>query len=290
MRGHKHSNSTVSTDLNNMPWLDSPVTSNTVTPSQVLSPRPRFISRANERSSDSRSPSRRKRKMFSPLLQRLTPSKFQKTAPPERTSPTPPAPQSPAPQQQSPPPTITSTAKSTRFESILDRPFTLWKEMDSVFSALIPEWRSQERGSMIHHLVHFLELKIGMDEYVPGQTMLAPSPLVDQAWRALVLETQLYNRVTHVIQDFHYKPYKMVHYSIFRKGGDDTKFRRTQSLFQVYFREQMPVELERRVSTPPPPSTSPVPQVQFTNRNDDQPSFLDDAASVASALFGEDFI
>jgi hypothetical protein len=246
MRGHKHSNSTVSTDLNNMACLNTPVMSSTVTPSQaqVLSPRPPFTSpRANERSSGSRDIiDGRKRKLFSsPWLQRLTPNKFQKTMPKKTMPPTtPPVPHSPQ-WQQLPPRIITHTAAtSTTFKSILHNPFALWQELDSVFSTLIPEWHSQERGSMIHHLVHFLELKIGMDEYSPSHSMLAPSPLIDQAWRALVLETQLYNRVTHAIQDFHYKPHRMIHYSIFR-SGDETKFRRTQSLFQVYFRDQMPV-------------------------------------------------
>jgi hypothetical protein len=304
MRCPKHSNSSVPTDLNCMPCPNTPVMSKTVTPSQqaqVLSPRPPFSSpRVNERLSGSRSPlrnivSERKRKMLSPFLQRLTPNKFQKTIPPESTAPTPaphsPPRQLPARQQQQPtPPSIMPTVTSTKFESILDRPFTLWKELDSVFSVLIPEWNSQERGHMSHHLVHFLELKIGMDEYIPDH-MLAPSPLVDQAWRALILETQLYTRVTQAIQDFHCKPHKMIHYSIFRKG-DETKICRTQSLFQVYFRDKMPVEPERRDSPPPLPSTSPVPQVQFTNQKlqvDDDQS-LDDAASVNSTLLGEGFI
>ena len=107
---------------------------------------------------------------------------------------------------------------------------------------------------MVHLLVHFLELKVGMNEYVPDNLLLAPSPLLDQAWRALILETQLYEKVLYAVEDFHGKPRKMIHYTVIRKGQDNwgERFRRTQSLFHVYFREEMPLSFgkERGVSMP----------------------------------------
>jgi hypothetical protein len=136
-----------------------------------------------------------------------------------------------------------NSKKPERFQSVLDRPFVHWKELDSVLATLFPEWTHYQRARIIHHLIHFLELKIGLNESIP-EGLLSPSPVVDNAWRAIILETQLYQKVLKQIQDFHGKPRKMVHYSIFQQQTDtENKLRRTQSLFQVYFLETMPLSI-----------------------------------------------
>jgi hypothetical protein len=161
---------------------------------------------------------------------------------------------------------ITPTAKfqktRDRFESVLDRPFIYWKKLDAVLeeglSLLDSSWKNASvRGQMIHHLVHFLELKVGLDLY-RSECLLLPTTVLDQAWRTLVLETELYQKITYYIQDFHGKPRKTILYASLRnlqtsKADQDDKLRRTQSLFQVYFMETMPESISREVKSPPPP-------------------------------------
>jgi hypothetical protein len=100
---------------------------------------------------------------------------------------------------------------------------------------------------MIQHLVHFLELKIGMDEYVPT-SLLMPTPIVEDAWKTLVLETFLYMNVLYALQDFHGRPRAFVHYTfrghrLASQRERIDKIRRTQSLFWLYFKEPMPVTI-----------------------------------------------
>jgi hypothetical protein len=186
--------------------------------------------------------------------------------------------------------------KDQRFESILDRSFTFWSEINSVLAVFIPECEEFQRGRIIHFLIHFLELKIAMDEFIPGH-LLAPTAAIDQAWRSLVLETQLYKNVVKAISDFHGKPPRMIHYSIFIDNIEE-KIRRTQSLFQVYYREEMPVtikpalQLHQRPVTP----TSTLARRQQTtaamNTTEDDVADEDDTVSVSSSnsLFGLELI
>lgn len=151
-----------------------------------------------------------------------------------------------------------------RFESILDRPFLYWKDLNTLMSKAFPEWNSFQRGRMIHHLVHFLELKVGVAEYVPTGLLL-PTPAVDQAWRALLGQSDLYSNITGAIHDFHAKPNEKIYYTVLAcyHGEVEEKLRRTQSLFKVYFRETMPMSVEEEqpilISSPtfecPPPVT-----------------------------------
>jgi hypothetical protein len=215
----------------------------------------------------------RKRKTIS---RRAPPTKFPRTS------------------QWSPSPPPSAARSCNRFESMLDRPFKYWKQLDEVFAALFSDWNQFQRGRMIHHLIHFLELKIGLDEYIP-QGLLLPSPLVDQAWRGLVLESLLYKKITRSIQDFHGKPHnKMIHYTIFSKSNDsDSKLRRTQSMFQVYFLETMPLtifdEEQQEQSPQQPVIVFPTQQhIQQPILKDEKEMSLsfddtdDDAASVTS--------
>jgi hypothetical protein len=146
---------------------------------------------------------------------------------------------------------VFSRSSHERFKSVLDRPFRFWKAVDSVLKSTQPDWSPYQRGRLIHHLIHFLELKIGFDQYIPAGLLL-PSPVVDDAWMALVLETKLYKQVTRHIQDFHGKPRKSIHYSMLamNKGNQQERLKRTQELFQLYFREQMPVTIEDESSLP----------------------------------------
>jgi hypothetical protein len=138
-------------------------------------------------------------------------------------------------------------SKLERFQSVLDRPFNKWNEMEDVLAAFVPEWNHTERGYLLQHLIHFLELKVVMEENIPGQ-LLAPTKLVDKAWQALVLESRLYKKVTGTIQSFHGRPRCHVHYSLLTgMKGDmyESQLHRTQSLFQCYYGgQQMPISLD----------------------------------------------
>lgn len=150
-------------------------------------------------------------------------------------------------------PRVSSSPTGERFKSVLDHPFLHWKDLDSVLNITFPEWTQQNRGQMIHHFIHFLELKIALDEYI-SDGLLAPSPPIDKTWRAVILETQLYQNVLKTIQEFHGKPKKMLHYSIFQSKEEKVrqdKLRRTQSLFTVYFVETMPMSINEEQAPQP---------------------------------------
>lgn len=179
-----------------------------------------------------------------------------------------------------------------RFESILDRPFEYWQQVNTILKEVYPSWSPYQRGRMIHHLVHFLELTIGTDEFIPTGLLL-PTPVVEQVWRALVTETSLYVQITHALQDFHQKPRAIIHYTFFEnrkltpKQAED-KIRRTQSLFLVYFKEIMPLKIEDEprepLSSPPLYATSrpceekTTPKFLFTTSQED--------VSIGDAIFG----
>jgi hypothetical protein len=133
-----------------------------------------------------------------------------------------------------------------RFQSVLDRPFNKWNEMEDVLAIFVPGWNHTERGCLLQHLVHFLELKVVMEEHIPGH-LLAPTKLVNKAWQALVLESRLYKRVTFTIQSFHGRPRSQIHYSLLAdmEGATyESQLRRTQSLFQCYYGQYMPISLD----------------------------------------------
>jgi hypothetical protein len=134
--------------------------------------------------------------------------------------------------------------ESGHFASVLDRPFNKWNDIDIVISIVEPEWGNQQRGYVIRQLIHFLELKVVMDDYTPGR-VLAPSSVVAKAWKALLLETQLYQRVCCIIQDFHGRTRQMIHHSLTR-GDNDTgeRLSRTQALFHSYFGGIMPTTID----------------------------------------------
>jgi hypothetical protein len=151
---------------------------------------------------------------------------------------------------------FTGPPKSSRerFKSVLDRPLRFWKALDTVLESSHPYWSRHQRGRLIHHLIHFLEMKIGFDQYIP-EGFLVPSPVIDQAWMALVLETKLYKQITRHIQDFHGKPRKSIHYSIraLQKGNQHERLERTQAIFKLYFRERMPMTIEEESMPEPNP-------------------------------------
>lgn len=139
-----------------------------------------------------------------------------------------------------------------RFKSVLDRPFRFWKQLDAVLESCHPEWSLYQRGRLIHHIIHFLELKVVIDrDDIAEENLLLPSPLVDQAWKAVVLETRLYRQVTRHIQDYHNKPRSMIPYSLLamRKGNLHERLERTQYFFQAYFRETMPMAMDEEMET-----------------------------------------
>jgi len=80
--------------------------------------------------------------------------------------------------------------------------------------------------------------------------LLWPTEVLEDAWRVLVLETSLYNQLVTQIHAFHgQNPSRPIPYS-FAAARNITpeeraqKIQRTQSLFCVYFEEQMPATWE----------------------------------------------
>ena len=148
-------------------------------------------------------------------------------------------------------------AAADRFQSVLDRPLPFWGELDQILASLT-EWTKSQRSRMIHYLIQFLELKIGLNDFIPDK-LLMPTPPIDQAWRCIVVETQLYQKLIKLIQDFHGKPRKMIHYSVqtnFTSAASaqhQDKLRRTQSLFRVYFMDSMPLTTEQATANVEPP-------------------------------------
>ena len=132
-----------------------------------------------------------------------------------------------------------------KFESVLSKPFEKWNEVETVAAEFLPNWTNTQRSFVIRYLIQFLELKVVMEEYKPDQ-LLAPTRVIDKAWQALALETRLYRRVIHAIQDFHGRPHRMIHYSLrlFDQTAGAERLKRTQSLFKVYFNDNMPTSLD----------------------------------------------
>eukprot|EP00934_Nitzschia_sp_Nitz4_P005981 Nitzschia sp. Nitz4//scaffold45_size130396//80336//81025//NITZ4_003459-RA/size130396-processed-gene-0.222-mRNA-1//-1//CDS//3329552428//5971//frame0 len=92
-------------------------------------------------------------------------------------------------------------------------------------------------------MIQFLELKVVLEDY--ESKLLSASPVIETAWRALILETQLYKRVCFAIQDFHKRPRRMIHHtSVVVVGKLDARLARTQSLFKAYFDTTMPINEE----------------------------------------------
>lgn len=156
--------------------------------------------------------------------------------------------------------TIKSSLSSNpgkRFQSILDQPLRFMGELNLVLHKNFPSWSPNQRSRIIRHLVHFLELKVFLEQY-SSTMLLMPTPIVDDAWEAIVLETALYEELTQSIQDFHEKPHAVIHYTRMQRRNlpsskVESKIRRTQSLFQVYFNEAMPVTIdEEKVRKTPP--------------------------------------
>jgi hypothetical protein len=145
-------------------------------------------------------------------------------------------------------PRLATAIPNTKFESVMDRPFSPWNDMEAVIAKFVPSWTHRHRGCILRHTIRFLELKVVMDELVSSH-LLEPSRLVEVAWRALLLETRLYKRVTCYIHDFHGRKRRTIHHSMVNLHNEPVhlardRFLRAQSLFQCCYGEQMPVTLE----------------------------------------------
>jgi hypothetical protein len=182
----------------------------------------------------------------------------------------------------------------SRFESVLDYPFPLWGEMTSLYTSLIPEWTVEQRRRMIHHLIHFVELKVNLDNNDDDDNMLLPSLVVVKAWRVLAMQPTLYSRVTHAIQQFHGVTKQMILPQDATESSIMTRLQRTQALFQVYFREKMPDtedEIVPHWMFPPPQKLVYIGEVldaMSTDDEDDLCSYYSDSSSSLSCSSLED--
>jgi hypothetical protein len=132
--------------------------------------------------------------------------------------------------------------KSRYFLSVLSQPFAPWNELEMVIGDFCPEWSHTVRSYIVQHLVRFLELKILTEEFATAR-LLAPTPLLAQAWQAVILESS-YIQVIYDIQDFHERPHQLLKFCLQRdelKGRKTNKeaLERTQHLFQSYYGEPM---------------------------------------------------
>jgi len=141
-------------------------------------------------------------------------------------------------------PVNTPKPKSISFVSVLSVPFTSWNELENVIGEFCPDWSHTHRSYIVQHLIRFLELKVLTEEFATNK-LLAPTPLLAQAWRAVILDKQLHARVIRDIQDFHGRPHSTLRYTLHPKdlelchGGNIQRLQRTQHLFQAYFGETM---------------------------------------------------
>ena len=115
-------------------------------------------------------------------------------------------------------------------------------ELKDVYHSIAPglDWAPDQCQVMLSHFVHFLELKVILRDYHPGE-MLAPSAVMDQMWRGVILETQLYESLTYAIQDHYNKDHAMIHHSVRTKNNESAsdRFDRTRKLFRDFFGENM---------------------------------------------------
>ena len=99
-------------------------------------------------------------------------------------------------------------------------------ELKEVFHSIAPglDWAPDQFQVIISHFVHFLELKVILRDYQPGE-MLSSSAVLDQMWHGLILETQLYLALTYAIQDHYTKDHAMIHHSVRTKDNDNASER-----------------------------------------------------------------
>ncbi len=64
------------------------------------------------------------------------------------------------------------------------------KKTSAVHRLSDPDAQHRATKLSVCHLIHFLELKVIMDDYEPGR-LLSPSTMVDMYWHDLILETRL---------------------------------------------------------------------------------------------------
>lgn len=130
------------------------------------------------------------------------------------------------------------------FLSVLSVPFTAWNELENVIGEFCPDWSHIHRSYIVQHLIRFLELKVLMEEFATKR-LLAPTPLLAQAWRALILDKKLHAQVIHDIQDFHGRPHQVLKFTLQKKdlelcrGGNVDRLARTQHLFQWCYGDAM---------------------------------------------------
>ena len=137
-----------------------------------------------------------------------------------------------------------SKSNSLCFLSVLSVPFTAWNELENVIGEFCPDWSHTHRSFIVQHLIRFLELKVLMEEFATKR-LLAPTPLLAQAWRALILDKKLHTQVIQDIQDFHGRPHQPLKFTLQKKdlelcrGGNVDRLARTQHLFQWCYGEAM---------------------------------------------------
>ena len=137
-----------------------------------------------------------------------------------------------------------SKPTSPCFLSVLSAPFTAWNELENVIGEFCPDWSHTHRSYIVQHLIRFLELKVLMEEFATKR-LLAPTPLLAQAWRALILDKTLHLQVIHDIQDFHGRPHQPLKFMLQKKdldlcrGGNVDRLARTQHLFRWCYGDAM---------------------------------------------------
>lgn len=110
-----------------------------------------------------------------------------------------------------------------------------------LLSFRFPHWSSTKVHQVCTHTLLFLDLKVACQDF-ESKSILCPTDIIDQAWRVLVLETQLYARITAFIHEYHHHhepgdtQHRTIHYSIFEDHVNpeprQVRIERTQVLFE----------------------------------------------------------
>lgn len=121
------------------------------------------------------------------------------------------------------------------------------KELKDALSAMFDanetfaSWTPWQRRQMLRHLINFLELKVILEDNIPG-VLLSPSHLVDVCWHAVILETRLYRTLTCALQAHFGKARVPIDHSVLTVGhGHATaRVRRTIDLYKARTGTDMP--------------------------------------------------
>jgi hypothetical protein len=93
---------------------------------------------------------------------------------------------------------LTTAIPNTKFDSVMDRPFSPWNDMEEVIAKFVPTWTHRQRGCILRHTIRFLELKVVMDELVSSTVSFGGNCLAGTSSGNPIVQTShvLYSRLS----------------------------------------------------------------------------------------------